>query len=65
MRKGIGPNNLGASKSSGNYCCGIPGCDHTDSAAKFNPALEQAAIDGKLNPGFEKAVMENKAKKQG
>tara|TARA_Y100000114_G_scaffold119317_1_gene113981 strand:- start:309 stop:575 length:267 start_codon:yes stop_codon:yes gene_type:complete len=40
--------------------------DYGDSGTmtKFNPALEKAAIDGKLNPGFEKAVMDNKKKKE-
>ena len=46
--KGIGPNNLGMSKSSGNYCCGIPDCDHTGSAAKFNDKLESQAMKGNL-----------------
>jgi len=60
--KGIGPNNLGMSKSSGSYCCGIPGCDHTDSATKFNAKLENQAKLGNLPANFAKAVMENKEK---
>lgn len=60
--KGIGPNNLGMSKSSGNYCCGIPDCDHTGSAAKFNDKLESQAMKGNLPENFAKAVMENKEK---
>ena len=64
MRKGIGPNNLGAGPAGCPTCGPACNCDQPQSMAKFNPALEQAAIDGKLNPGFEKAVMDNKAKKQ-
>ena len=64
MRKGIGPNNLGAGPAGCPTCGPACDCDQPQSMAKFNPALEQAAADGKLNPGFEKAVMDNKAKKQ-
>ena len=64
MRKGIGPNNLGAGPAGCPTCGPACDCDQPQSIAQFNPALEKAAEDGKLNPGFEKAVMENKAKKQ-
>ena len=64
MRKGIGPNNLGAGPSGCPTCGPSCNCGQPQGVGKFNPALEQAARDGKLNPGFEKAVMENKAKKQ-
>jgi hypothetical protein len=60
MRKGIGPNNLGAGPAGCPTCGPACDCDQPQSMAKFNPALEQAAEDGKLNPGFAKAVRENK-----
>lgn len=60
--KGIGPNNLGMSKSSVSSCCGIPGCDHNSSAAQFNSKLESQAMQGNLPEEFGKAVMENKNK---
>lgn len=59
--KGIGPNNLGMSKSGGDYCCGIPNCDHNGSAAQFNPTLEAKAEKGELPKNFAKVVMENKS----
>ena len=65
MRKGIGPNNLGAGPAGCPTCGPACNCDQPQSMAKFNPALEQAEEDGKLNPGFAKVVRENKAKKQG
>ena len=60
--KGIGPNNLGMSKSSMSYCCGMPECDHTGSAAKFNDKLENQAVKGNLPENFAKVVMANKEK---
>ena len=58
--KGIGPNNLGMSKPAGDYCCGIPDCDHNDSAAKFNDKLRTQAKLGNLPANFAKAVMSDK-----
>ena len=60
MRKGIGPNNLGARPSGCPTCGPSCNCGQPQSAAQFNPALEQAEKEGKLNPGFAKAVRENK-----
>lgn len=60
--KGIGPNNLGMSKSSSSYCCGIPDCDHDGSPAQFNDKLESQAMKGNLPENFAKAVMANKEK---
>jgi hypothetical protein len=63
MRKGIGPNNLGAGPAGCPTCGPACDCDQPQSMAKFNPALEQAEKDGKLNPGFAKAVRESKQPK--
>tara|TARA_R110000851_G_scaffold199339_2_gene350372 strand:+ start:144 stop:365 length:222 start_codon:yes stop_codon:yes gene_type:complete len=60
--KGIGPNNLGMSKMTGSDCCGIPNCGCGDSAAKFNPTLENKAQKGELPANFAKVVMANKSK---
>jgi hypothetical protein len=65
MRKGIGPNNLGAGPAGCPTCGPACNCDQPQGVGKFNAALEQAEEDGKLNPGFAKVVRENKAKQQG
>ena len=59
--KGIGPNNLGMSKSSASSCCGIPDCDHNSSAAQFTPKLRSEAKAGNLPANFAKAVMSDES----
>lgn len=68
--KGIGPNNLGASKSAVKNQNKGYGTVATkigmgaESVAQFNDTLEDQAEKGKLNPGFTKAIMDNKAKEE-
>ena len=70
--KGIGPNNLGASKSAvknqnkgyGSVATKI-GMGAESSIAQFNDTLETKAEKGELNPGFTKAIMDNKKKEEG
>ena len=70
--KGIGPNNLGASKSAvknqnkgyGTVATKI-GMGAESSIAQFNDTLEAQAEKGNLNPGFTKAIMDNKKKEEG
>ena len=62
--KGIGPNNLGMSKSSVSSCCGIPGCNH-DSPAQFNDELKSAVASGKIKGKFAKAISAAPLKKKG
>lgn len=63
--KGIGPNNLGMSKSSASSCCGIPDCDHNDSPAQFNDELKSAVASGKIKGNFAKAISAAPLKKKG
>ena len=63
--KGIGPNNLGMSKSSASSCCGIPDCDHNDSPAQFTDALKSAVASGKIKGNFAKAISAAPLKKKG
>ena len=46
--KGIGPNNLGMSKTTGSECCGIPNCGCGD----------MPEAPGKMNPGFKSLPMD-------
>ena len=62
--KGIGPNNLGMSKSSASSCCGIPDCDHNDSPAQFTDELKSAVASGKKKGKFAKAISAAPLKKK-